>query len=91
MHFARWTCGDFGNLFGNTENFLTKMRTGGYNGRRKGGCSLENRGTVRSVAKAMELLQLLSERGEPLSLTEIARLQELPKSTAFGLLNTLRE
>ena len=67
------------------------MRTGGYNGRRKGGCSLENRGTVRSVAKAMELLQLLSERGEPLSLTEIARLQELPKSTAFGLLNTLRE
>lgn len=39
----------------------------------------------------MELLQLLSERGEPLSLTEIARLQELPKSTAFGLLNTLRE
>ena len=67
------------------------MRTGGYNGRRKGGCSLENRGTVRSVAKAMELLQLLSERGEPLSLTEIARMQELPKSTAFGLLNTLRE
>ena len=52
---------------------------------------MENRGTVRSVAKAMELLQLLSERGEPLSLTEIARLQELPKSTAFGLLNTLRE
>ena len=42
---------------------------------------MENRGTVRSVAKAMELLQLLSERGEPLSLTEIARLQELPKST----------
>ena len=37
---------------------------------------MENRGTVRSVAKAMELLQLLSERGEPLSLTEIARLQE---------------
>ena len=33
------------------------MRTGGYNGRRKGGCSLENRGTVRSVAKAMELLE----------------------------------
>ena len=52
---------------------------------------MENRGTVRSVAKAMELLQLLSERGEPLSLTEIARMQELPKSTAFGLLNTLRE
>ena len=60
-------------------------------GEEKGGCSLENRGTVRSVAKAMELLQLLSERGEPLSLTEIARMQELPKSTAFGLLNTLRE
>lgn len=52
---------------------------------------MENRGTVRSVAKAMELLQLLSERGESLSLTEIARMQELPKSTAFGLLNTLRE
>ena len=50
-------------------------------GEEKGGCSLENRGTVRSVAKAMELLQLLSERGEPLSLTEIARMQELPKST----------
>lgn len=52
---------------------------------------MKNSGTVRSVAKAMELLQLLSERGEPLTLTEIAQRQGLPKSTAFGLLNTLRE
>lgn len=47
-------------------------------------------GTVRSVAKAMELLQLLSDRGAAMSLTEISHLSGLPKSTAFGLLNTMR-
>ena len=66
------------------------MRTGGYNGRRKGGCSLENRGTVRSVAKAMELLQLLSRSKKPLSLKELSAQCGYPKSTVFGLLTTMR-
>lgn len=39
----------------------------------------------------MQLLQLLSVSGRPLSLKEIAEQAELPKSTAFGLLTTMRE
>lgn len=46
---------------------------------------------VRSVAKAMELLQRLSDSAQPLTLTELARQAGLPKTTAFGLLNTLRQ
>ena len=47
--------------------------------------------TIRSVAKAMELLQLLSDAGEPMTLTDISSRAVLPKSTAFGLLTTMRD
>ena len=47
--------------------------------------------TIRSVAKAMELLQLLSDAGEAMSLTAISERAGLPKSTVFGLLTTMRD
>ena len=47
--------------------------------------------TIRSVAKAMELLQLLSDAGEAMSLTVISERAGLPKSTVFGLLTTMRD
>ena len=46
---------------------------------------------VRSVAKAMELLQRLSDGAQPLTLTELARQAGLPKTTSFGRWNTRRE
>ena len=52
---------------------------------------MPNGNTILSVAKAMQLLQLLSAGGRPLTLKEIAEQAELPKSTAFGLLTTMRE
>lgn len=45
---------------------------------------------ILSVAKAMELLQMLSKTGKPLSLTELAQRCGYPKSTVFGLLTTMR-
>ena len=45
---------------------------------------------ILSVAKAMELLQLLSQAGKPLLLKELAALCGYPKSTVFGLLTTMR-
>ena len=45
--------------------------------------------TIRSVAKAMELLQLLSDAGEAMTLTAISERAGLPKSTVFGLLTTM--
>ena len=36
--------------------------------------------TIRSVAKAMELLQLLSDAGEPMTLTDISSRTGLPKA-----------
>ena len=47
--------------------------------------------TIRSVAKAMELLQLLSDAGEAMTLTSISERAGLPKSTVFGLLTTMRD
>ncbi len=47
--------------------------------------------TIRSVAKAMELLQVLSQAARPLSLTELAQRGGYPKSTVFGLVTTMRE
>lgn len=47
--------------------------------------------TIRSVAKAMELLQLLSDVGEAMTLTAISERAGLPKSTVFGLLTTMRD
>lgn len=46
--------------------------------------------TIRSVAKAMELLQILSDSGA-LTLSELAERSGFPKSTVFGLLTTMRE
>lgn len=46
--------------------------------------------TILSVAKAMELLQLLAESGEPMTLTAISEACAMPKSTVFGLLTTMR-
>ncbi len=45
---------------------------------------------ILSVAKAMELLQLLSQSGRPLLLKELTDLSGYPKSTVFGLLTTMR-
>ena len=45
---------------------------------------------ILSVAKAMELLQLLNSAGEPMTLTAISAQSGLPKSTVFGLLTTMR-
>lgn len=45
---------------------------------------------ILSVAKAMELLQLMSQAGKPLLLKELAALCGYPKSTVFGLLTTMR-
>ena len=45
---------------------------------------------ILSVAKAMELLQALSQAGRPLSLTELTERCGYPKSTVFGLLTTMR-
>ncbi len=47
--------------------------------------------TILSVAKAMEVLQLLSKAGKPQSLTELAQKSGYPKSTVFGLVTTMRE
>ena len=45
---------------------------------------------ILSLAKAMELLQILSQAGRPLSLKELTGLCGYPKSTVFGLLTTMR-
>lgn len=47
--------------------------------------------TILSVAKAMELLQLLNAAGEPMTLTALSARSGMPKSTVFGLLTTMRE
>ena len=46
---------------------------------------------IRSVDKAMALLELLGESRSALSLAELERKSGLPKSTIHGLLSTLRE
>ena len=45
---------------------------------------------ILAVAKAMELLQILSQAGKPLLLKELTALSGYPKSTVFGLLTTMR-
>lgn len=45
---------------------------------------------ILSVAKAMELLQLLSRADRPLTLTELTGRCDYPRSTVFGLLTTMR-
>ena len=46
---------------------------------------------ILSVAKAMELLQLLNSAGGPVTLTALSERSGFPKSTVFGLLTTMRE
>jgi IclR family acetate operon transcriptional repressor len=47
--------------------------------------------TIQSVAKAMQLLDLLAETQQPMSLAEISQKTGWPKSTVHGLLSTMRE
>ena len=46
---------------------------------------------IRSVDKAMVLLELLGESRTPLTLSELERRSGIPKSTIHGLLSTMRE
>ena len=46
---------------------------------------------IRSVDKAMALLELLGESRSPMTLAELERRSGLPKSTIHGLLSTMRE
>ena len=47
--------------------------------------------TIHSVAKAIRLLDILTEKGQSVSLTELYQLTGWPKSTIHGLLSTMRE
>ena len=46
--------------------------------------------TIHSVAKAIRLLDILTESGQPASLTELYQKTGWPKSTIHGLLSTMR-
>lgn len=46
---------------------------------------------VQSVEKALMILETLSKENREMSLTEIAKILDWPKSTVHGLLSTLRE
>ena len=52
---------------------------------------MEDGNIILSVAKAMKLLQKLSQAGKPLLLKELTDLCGYPKSTVFGLLTTMRQ
>lgn len=47
--------------------------------------------TIQSVAKAMQLLDILADSNRPMSLAEISAMTHWPKSTIHGLLSTMRE
>lgn len=47
--------------------------------------------TIHSVSKAIRLLDILTERGQSVSLTELYQQTGWPKSTIHGLLSTMRE
>src|SRR5580765_5912138 len=46
-------------------------------------------GGSRSVCRALDIFELMLERGEPLSVTEIVAALCIPKSTAYELVRTL--
>ena len=46
---------------------------------------------IQSVAKAMQLLDLLAAEQEPMTLAEISQKSGCPKSTVHGLLSTMRD
>lgn len=74
-----------------------RLVAGGSNIGSRGGGSKDggdaDRYTVRSVAKAIGVLEMLAERGtsEGLSVTEVAKECGLSKSVAFSILYTLRQ
>ncbi|MBE7009844.1 MAG: IclR family transcriptional regulator [Ruminococcaceae bacterium] len=79
-------------LFGNTEYFLASRQKPCY------ACDevktmeqTERNAHVRSVSKAMELLETLLARRAPMTLRELADAVGYPKSTVYALLSTLRE
>ena len=43
----------------------------------------------RSVARAIDMLNMISETKDPLTITEISQRLDIPKSTAFDIINTL--
>lgn len=47
--------------------------------------------TIHSLAKAMELLEILSNKKRALSLNELSEITGYPRSTIHGLLSTMRE
>ena len=51
----------------------------------------EPKGEIRSVGKAMELLELFFAWRKPMSLQQLAEATQYPKSTVHSLLATLRE
>lgn len=44
---------------------------------------------VKSAARVLDLLELLSSRSEPMRLNELVNALRIPKSSAYGLLATL--
>lgn len=46
---------------------------------------------IQSVAKSMQLLDILNEASHPLSLAELSARIGLAKSTIHGLLSTMKE
>ncbi len=50
-----------------------------------------HRSTVRSLAKALELMDILAQNRTPMSLQELAAASGYPKSTVHSLLSTLRQ
>lgn len=45
--------------------------------------------TVKSAARVLDVLELLSSRTEPMRLNEIVTIMGIPKSSAYGLITTL--
>ena len=79
-------------LFGNTEFFLALSGKAWYAEKEVRRMSNEAKSTqVRSVAKAMELLEALLARRAPMTLQELSAAAGYPKSTVYALLSTLRE
>lgn len=79
-------------LSSHTEFFIADRTVLWYAGKKGGDGMREEpaRGGVRSVGKAMELLEVLLARRRPMSLGELTEAMGYPKSTVHALLATLR-
>jgi DNA-binding IclR family transcriptional regulator len=53
--------------------------------------AVDDGGGSRSVRRALDILDLLSMRGEPMSVAEIVAALRIPKSTAYELMRTLAD